>query len=76
MIIHIINVSYIFHIIIFFKKNQFWGGLLDFIGLKMICSGFYLKTAWSFKGGRKRFINENVVIWEFINMHERDIKIG
>ena len=42
----------------------------------MICSGFYLKTSWSFKGGRKRFINENVVIWEFINMHERDIKIG
>lgn len=52
------------------------GGLLDFIGLKMICGGFCLKTAWSFKGGRKRFINENVVIWEFINMHERDIKIG
>lgn len=35
-----------------------------------------LKQLRVLKEEEKRFINENVVIWEFINMHERDIKIG
>ncbi len=35
-----------------------------------------LKQLGVLKEEEKRFINENVVIWEFINMHERDIKIG
>ena len=51
---------------------------MDFNGLKMICGGFCLKTAWSFKGGRKKVYKwkcSNLGIYKYVwKGHKNRIK--